>query len=278
MEGIKLTLIQTSRDRRNELKRFVESLNIQTDIALSTIQLVFVDQGDNKDIFDSLNSAISFDYIKYKECSLSCARNIALSHVKGKYVGFPDDDCWYEPKTLSHVYNNIENTDGIVGLGLDEHGKETNRFSRKSKRITKYNHCGAISYTIFLKYDNNLRFDENLGVGSPKTFSSGEETDYLLSYMEKHSSFLIIFNREVIIHHPSNKVDYFQNEIRKMYYYSRGDGYLLKKHKFPVLYIFKKFIYPIGGVIVYSVQMNTKKVKRSYLILKGRLEGFLYKF
>ena len=92
---MKLSLIQTSQDRKDELERFVKSLNEQVGIDFNEIQLIFVDQEDNKQIFNDLDKRIDFVYIKYHHSSLSHARNIGLKHVTGDYVGFPDDDCWY---------------------------------------------------------------------------------------------------------------------------------------------------------------------------------------
>ena len=102
-EKITLSLVQTSQDRCLELKRFVDSFNRQTNIDFKEIQLIFYDQGDNREIFDSLNQQVKFDYIKGNRCSLSKARNLCLPYVKGKFIAFPDDDCWYEPDTLSEA-------------------------------------------------------------------------------------------------------------------------------------------------------------------------------
>lgn len=44
-----LSLVQTSQNRREELKRFLNSLNAQEMIDFKGIQLIFVDQGDNLD-------------------------------------------------------------------------------------------------------------------------------------------------------------------------------------------------------------------------------------
>ena len=44
----KISLIQTSQNRRAELERFVNSLNQQEGIDFSAIQFIFVDQGDNR--------------------------------------------------------------------------------------------------------------------------------------------------------------------------------------------------------------------------------------
>ena len=53
-----LTLIQTSQNRKRELARFVEALNQQEDVDFSQLQLIFVDQEDNKSAFEQLNTAI----------------------------------------------------------------------------------------------------------------------------------------------------------------------------------------------------------------------------
>lgn len=43
-----LSLVQTSQNRRQELIRFINSLNNQIGIDFSQIQLIFIDQGNNK--------------------------------------------------------------------------------------------------------------------------------------------------------------------------------------------------------------------------------------
>lgn len=269
-----LSLVQTSRDRRFELKRFLDTLNAQVGIDFKEIQLIFIDQGDNRDIFREINSEIDFEYIKTAPCSLSKARNIGLKYVKGEYVGFPDDDCWYEPDTLSKVFSLLHSKyDGVVCYGSDENNKPTNSFAQYSQKISKYNRCGALSYTIFLKYLKELSFDENLGVGSAQKFLSGEETDYLLMFLGK-SSYEVYYSREIIVHHPSAKTDYFDSETKKMYYYARGYGYLMRKHSFPLRLMMKAFCRPFCSIVVYTICFKFAKANRSWNILKGRLEGY----
>ena len=103
MDNIILSLIMTSQNRRMELIRYVESLNNQVNVNFKTLQLIFVDQGDNSFLLEKINKRIHVQYLTSEKLSLSKARNYALSFVKGKYVCFPDDDCWYEPDTLSKV-------------------------------------------------------------------------------------------------------------------------------------------------------------------------------
>ena len=117
-----ISLVQTSQNRVKELLRFVESLNAQENIDFSKIQLIFVDQGDCKESFKNLNPQIHFVYIKYKPSSLSHARNIGLKYVKGEYIAFPDDDCWYVKDTLSKVLIKLNSHDGVLIKATNENG------------------------------------------------------------------------------------------------------------------------------------------------------------
>lgn len=272
-----LSIIITSQNRLKELSRFFESVNQQRGISLTEIQIIFVDQDSNKSAFDVLDTRIEKKYIKSSKCSLSKARNTAIPYVEGKYVAFGDDDCWYEPNTLSQVLKEFsKGYDGIIGHGIDAEGKETNSQGYKEKSVTFNNQCGEISYCIFMKFDKRLLFDENIGVGSPYRLSSGEETDYLLSYMELHPNFKIIYKPDIIIHHPTGKKGNFPDILHKDYEYARGWGYVLRKHKLPLNIFARSFLRPMLGIVVFGLSGKLKRCQKSYLLLKGRLEG--YKF
>ena len=272
-----LSIIITSQNRLKELSRFFESVNQQRGISLTEIQIIFVDQDSNKSAFDVLDSRIEKKYIKSSKCSLSKARNTAIPYVEGEYVAFGDDDCWYEPNTLSLVLKEFsKGYDGIIGHGIDAEGKENNSQGYKEKSVTFNNQCGAISYCIFMKFDKRLLFDENIGVGSPYRLSSGEETDYLLSYMELHPNFKIIYKPDIIIHHPIGKKGNFPDNLHKNYEYARGWGYVLRKHKLPLNIYIRSFLKPMLGIVVFGLSGKLKRCQKSYFLLKGRLEG--YKF
>lgn len=271
---MKLSLVQTSQNRHDELVRFVKSLNAQINIDFKEIQLIFIDQGNNESAFEQLNPNIELVYLRHELCSLSKARNLGLNYVKGDYVAFPDDDCWYEPNTLAEVFINFEHGyEGVVAKGMDENDNLTNNFPSKQCKLSKFNHCGAISYCIFLKQIPGLTFDEKLGVGSYLKLSSGEEVDFLLKTMDK-IGVNMIYCPTIIVRHPSNSIGLFHNTIQKQYEYARGWGYLLYKHKFPMSIIIKSYARPIGGIVLYYLSLNFFRVKRSFYLLKGRLEGY----
>lgn len=270
------SILLTSRNRKEELQRFVESLNKQSEFDLSKIQLIFVDQEDNKSIFDMLNPKVEFLYIKYHECSLSEARNQALPYANKEIICFGDDDAWYDDNTFSKLEKVFkESYDGIIAIAKNEEDRNINIFPVKRQKLTYTNHCGALSISIFLRFDPEIKFDENIGVGSSHKLLSGEETDYLLTYMERHPSFDIEFIPEVIVRHPLGMKQNFDNYLLKNYYYARGAGYVLRKHRMPIKHILSAFFRPLGGIIIYSF-INHYKSKKSYYLLKGRIEGYFY--
>lgn len=277
---IKLTLIQTSQNRRYELERFLFSLEKQKNVQLCELQYIFVDQGNNADLFGNINKEIDFYYIKTNYCSLSHARNIALPHVKGKYVCFPDDDCWYEDNTIYNVLSFLEvhnEYQGVSGIGYNENGVLTHVFPSQSSIITKENRCAAISYTMFFKYESSIKFDEYLGVGSPLKLGAGEETDYMLQLIEKFD-YHFYYNIDIIVHHPASSDYEDKNKLlEKRYLYSRGAGYLMRKHKFSIRYYFRSFYRPFGALILYFFSGDKYKSYNYYLVLKGLLEGFFTK-
>lgn len=274
----KLCLIQTCYNRKKALGRFIESLNKQRGIDLSEIQYVFVDQGNNEECFRSISPQISLCYLKKSRMSLSMARNIGLHYVDAEYVGFPDDDCWYKSDTLSNVLKVLErgDYDGVSGIGVNEHNCRTSRFPSKAAIITPTNSYAAISYTMFYRFEPSVFFDENMGIGSPFGLGAGEETDYMLTLMERHA-FRIKYDPSIIVHHPLQTDTYSKDYIlKKSYSYARGDGYLMQKHHFPFGYYFRQFTRPIGGMIVYLLKCDFYKVQRSFYIFKGRIEGYNY--
>jgi len=268
-----ITLVQTSQNRQSELMRFINSLNSQIGIDFNEVQLIFVDQESNREVFDELRKEIVFTYVPSSHCSLSYARNIALPYVKGEYIAFPDDDCWYETDTLKKVLLHFrKGINGVIARGCDEYGDNTNNFKAKSRYLSLYNHCGAISYCIFLKFNPFLKFDENLGVGSSSGLLSGEESDYLFHYLQTDTN--VYYDVDIIVRHPKNRADYFKNSRHKAFCYARGYGHILKKNHYPFFQVLAAFLRPVAGIVVYGLTFQPDRAMNSYNLLKGRLQGY----
>lgn len=274
-----LTLIQTARDRRRELERFISSFLRQKELDLKNVQYIFVDQGENLDLFSDIVGKVTFKYIKTQPCSLSHARNLAIPLIEGKYVAYPDDDCWYELDTLSNALSILEtgDIDGICGVGFNEKGELTSNFPLKQCEYGYDTLNAAISYTIFVKSQKNLLFDEVMGVGSPYNIGSGEETDYLLNLIEQYN-YRIKYTPSIVVHHPKDS-DTIDNDkqLTKAYNYARGHGYLFRKHRFPTKQLLLCFLRPLVGCVVFFIKGKTFEANRSFMRLKGRIEGYRFR-
>ena len=276
MIDYKLSIIITSINRFDELKRFVDSLNNQVEVDFSLFQLIFIDQGNNECAFSHLNKEIKFEYIKVPSCSLSHARNIGLKRVKGSFVCFPDDDCWLCPNTLWNIVATLDKGyDGVFIKATDKNGIPIGKFPKGKKMVSMFDHCGACSITIFLRYIPELFFDENLGVGSPYNFAAGEETDYIVNYIKKWGG-KIVYRDDIIIHHPIGMSSFFDNDyLKKKYNYGRGIGYVLRKNQYKKWRVFLEFSRPLCGMLFYALNLNFRKAKLSIYFLRGKLEGYV---
>lgn len=278
---MELSIIVTSQIRPKEFRRLIDSINSQQGFDFHNLQVIFVDQtgGGNRETFDLLNPLIERKYISYHRCGLSEARNQGIPFVNGDIIGFGDDDAWYDPTTLSKIFEcfKCESIDGIGCCIENENNKSYANYPIDEKQLTYENHCGVSSAAMFLRYDRSIRFDENIGVGSPYNLMSGEETDYLWTYMEKHPKFKIVFHPEIIVRHPvGNEKTISSDNINKAYKYARGYGYIIHKHPVSLRLRMKAFYRPLFGMILYALK-NPRLSKRSFMLLKGRLEGYFFK-
>ena len=273
-----LSILVTSQTRQKDLSRFFESINNQRKIDFSNLQIVFVDQGANYDCFNILNPSINKVYIKYHSCGLSEARNQGLTYVTGDYIAFGDDDSWYDNETLVNIQRCIEhyNLDGLGTRICNENDIPYSRYPSVKRLITFTEHCGISSASMFLRFDKMIHFDENIGVGSMYGLSSGEETDYLWTFMEKYPTSKIEYHPEIIVRHPVVQSQNFKNYFDKCYFYSKGFGYVMQKHNLSLSFKFKKLFHPFCGMIIYSF-FNSFKCKKCFYTLKGRIVGMKFK-
>ena len=95
--------------------------------------------------------------------------------------------------------------------------------------------------------------------------------------MEKHPDSKFFFTPEIVVRHPVMSIIGKEKYLEKSYSYARGAGYYLRKHKdLPFSYKMKLFLRPLGGWVLFFF-IDKFKSKKSFYLLKGRLEGFFYK-
>ncbi len=272
------SLIMATLGRTAEVKRFLETLSLQT---YRSFELIVVDQNHDNRLSSIIDIYCSFFPITYLKThpGLSHARNVGLQHVKGKIISFPDDDCWYPQDLLFRVaifFDKNPEIDGLTGRCVDQNGKPLGgRWPMKAGVVTKWNlwkrHREA---TVFLRKNvvkSTGYFDETLGVGATTPWGAGEGTDYLLRALEK--GYQIYYDPTIIVFHQSENTDPGIAQI-KARNYSRGIGYVMQKHQYPFWFLLYWELRSLCGLLLALLKANKRDALVHWANFLGRLEGW----
>lgn len=275
---MKFSLILATMGRIDEVEMFIKSLLIQT---YKNFELIIVDQNNHdkiKEICLLYKNQINIKYIKIKPRGLSNARNMGMRLCTGDIISFPDDDCEYYEETLHRVHEKFKlYTDDIVTFKIIDKDTKLNTCGNWLDVDTSINKKNifntAISITIFVKNKKNeeLRFDENLGVGT--RLSSGEETDFILELLNR--GYKGTYYCDIYVYHPQKEKDFSRG-----YNYALGTGAVYYKESIGrknYKYIFNYFKSIIGSLIRICTSLikgNIKIAKYNKSVLKGRIDGF----
>jgi 2-beta-glucuronyltransferase len=245
-------ILCTIGDRERQLTRLIRSLAEQK---FKAFEIVLVDQnppGYLDEILRTKCAGFALKHIK-SDRGLSIARNTGLRYATGDIVGFPDDDCWYFPDTLAQVTSFFQRNpkiDILLGRTVDESGLPSlSPLRKESGSINRSNvWTSGNSNTLFVRNISLLgAFDENIGVGAPTRYQSGEETDFVLTLMKKKAR--AVYLSHLMIGHDQVENIGTGRVIKRAWAYSLGFGYVLKKHNFGFIYL----SYRVGRSIVGAV-------------------------
>ena len=271
---MKFSLIMATLGRKNEVDILLNSLVNQT---YKYFELIIIDQNYDErvyEIYDKYKNCINIKYIRSNKKGLSYNRNIGLEKCSGDIVAFPDDDCEYNHDTLEKIYFFFKNTTyNFYTCNTRDKTSDMAIFNAENKsteiNIRNVMHT-AISFTIFVRYENikNFRFDKQLGVGT--RFGSAEESDMLLYLLKNGNNGF--YHSDSFIYHPHKK-----ETIEKFYSYGKGYGALYKK----AVFVYK--FYSLGLYFLYNKII--KEFVKLYLCpyekgritsIKARLYGFIF--
>ena len=122
---MKVSLVMPTINVTTELELFLKSLRTQT---YKDFELIVVDQNEGNEAFEIVKDyeeEFKIKYAKSDEKGLSLNRNRGLVLMEGEIVGFPHDDCEYQPDTLEKVVAFFERkkNDRIYSCRTLERGK-----------------------------------------------------------------------------------------------------------------------------------------------------------
>lgn len=268
-----ITLLATSRGRKEPVRRLLESLRHQT---WRDFTLLLGDQNPEPYLSELLAEYEKYFPIKcihLEPLGLSKARNALLPYVSGDIIALTDDDCHYAPNCLeqvatlfrkhAHMAALVGNANALAPTCATE--KTQNRFS-----VFK----NAPSWTLFFRAEVMRltgNFDENMGIGSDGPYLSGEETDYLLRVLDTKMGNVLRISAVHVFHDEICSEDLALPA--KAYGYGLGRMHVLHKHNFPLWFKLANLGYPLIRALI----EGSKTWPYRKAMFKGRLKGLLGK-
>jgi GT2 family glycosyltransferase len=269
-------LVLATIGRVAELERLLDSLEAQTHRGF---RVVVVDQNGDDRVPQALADR-ELDVLRLTSPpGLSRARNAAIRHLAADLVALPDDDCVYPPELLETIARRFAADPGLDGISAriaDASGASDPGWGADPVRLTKANVWNLVaSAGIFLRRALIGRvgdFDEHLGLGSDDTWSSGEETDYVIRALEVGAR--IEYDPAVVIEHDLAVRD--AAELRRQGLREGASvGYLLRKHGYPARTLARMTVRPLGGIALSLARRDTAKAGFYAETLRGRAGGYL---
>ncbi len=250
MRHPEISLILATVGRTDELDRLFESLAGQT---YSNFDVVVVDQNNDDRLQAHLDRArylgIAVRHLKHHPPNLAAARNAGIEAAQGKWLGFPDDDCWYDSRVLERMANRFACVDKPAGLIVrwveaDEQPLAASALSWERSRA--FRDIPVSSITLFCDRELARKiggFDARLGIG--QWFGAGEETDFVLRALRNGA--LIAYEPLAEVHHAvrSEAPEATRQARLAVRHRARGTGALYAKHRLPAWVIARGLAAPV---------------------------------
>lgn len=243
-----VSLILCTFGRTKELDRLFQSLAMQT---FKDFEVIVVDQNADDRLLPYLergrDAGIVIRHIRHSPPNLSVARNIGIQIARGEWVGFPDDDCWYEPDLLEQLSDCFKSTEPLEGAAARwaEFSESANlplNFTWKRSRL--FRDRMLASFMLFFNrklFDHIGNFDFRLGVG--QWFGAGEETDVVMRALRAGA--FVTFHPSATVHHPMKPLGTTAEDRMAARRRARGAGALYAKHGLPLWVIIRGLVAPV---------------------------------
>lgn len=271
-----VSLIVATVERTKELGPLFESLAAQT---FKNFDVIVVDQNTDDRLLPYIENGrrdgLQIKHVRHSPPNLSGARNAGLAWATGEWVGFPDDDCWYEADLLQQLQPRFQCTDPLSGAAVQwvEEGKPALRANSLAwERSKNFRDIPVASFQLFFHrklFDQIGNFDCDLGVGL--WFGAGEETDFVFRALRAGA--LITYEVEARVHHPVKIPPPTKSARIAQRHRERGAGALYAKHDLSLWVIVRGLIAPIARPILKG--RFGPDLAEGWAMSLGRLDGLL---
>jgi glycosyltransferase involved in cell wall biosynthesis len=274
---VKVSFVIPTIGRPADLQRFIDHLQRQegSRVDLRETELIVVDQSGQPETGELLarqQTPFRIQHLPMAGRGAARARNYGWSFARGEILSFPDDDCHYPPQMLHEVLEHFADPQ-VDGLMVQvEHVGRQDQLPGPITRANVLLRCLEAGLFVRREKMDDLRYDECMGIGADTPWNSDEGPDLLLRMLER--GLRIEYAPELVIHHPNPLQTLDARLLERTFKYSRGRGYLLRKHRFPVGEVLKSFVRPLGGSILMALTLRWYWARYYLNSLAGRWVGW----
>ena len=272
-----ISLILATVGRCAELNRLFDSLAAQT---FHDFDIIVVDQNADDRLQTILQRARSLGllirHVRHRPPNLALARNAGIAIATGGWLGFPDDDCWYEPDMLAHIMlrsTQADSPQGVICRWLEQDAPQAPGML-SWERSSRFRDFPVSSITLFFERSLVQKiggFDGRLGVG--QWFGAGEETDIVLRALRAGAA--LVHEPQAVVHHRVDMPATAVNRVarRSALLRARGTGAMYAKHRLPLWVIVRGLLSPVAKPLARG--RIGAELMHGAAIARGRLTGCL---
>lgn len=275
------SLVVPTVNRTLELARLLTSISGQkfTRLSPGDVEVIIVDQNlDDRllGVIDPYRSCFNIVRLTAPSLGQSNAKNLGMRILRGKYVAFPDDDCFYAEDTLEKVFLAFDDTQdrcAIFGRCQDMDSKRYllnypsgQRIISRPKDPSAFLGLQIAQFYTACMVKAVGNFDVDMCSGGK--WGSGEETDFAIRLLK--TGYSINFRPDIIVYHPL----FDTRDMSKLKRYSGGCGALCRKHGLYGL-AFWKILKQLAGIFLFALKLDVKRAATCWVISFARLDGFL---
>jgi len=266
--------------RARELETLLRSLVAQ---GRHDFEVIVVDQNaDDRlgPVLAAWESRLNIVRLRVENRGLCRARNLGASRARGRWILFPDDDCWYPADFLSRLdgLRARHPADFYGGRSVNAQGETImGTFETGPTPIDQQTvWTTLIEWMMIVRrpaFDEVGGFDAELGPGAGTPWGAYEVQDLALKLLAAgHGGY---YDPALVGHHPDDRSDRTSPaNIAKIRAYSIGMGYVMRKHGYAFSAYLPRLLRPLAGVAIYLLSGRPAMARRSWEIFSGRWSGW----
>lgn len=272
-----LSLILATVGRSSELVRFFDSLAAQD---CAGVEVIVIDQNQDRRLDGPIRHArargLDVRHLHHSPPNLAAARNLGVEQARGRWLGFPDDDCWYGARLVPVLRSRIagaDRPDGVIVRWVEQGELPAISPTLSWSRSAAFRDVPVASITLFIRrdlFETIGGFDARLGVG--QWFGAGEETDLVMRALRDQARIVVEPAGEV--HHafvPGQPASTVQARLAARSR-ARGTGALYAKHGLSPWVIARGLLAPVVRPLLKG--SIGPDFAHGIAVMRGRLDGW----